>query len=111
MTQTLPAKHDVTQGVLEMRRGEGFVITTDITNLSSTTPSSIVDTIIRASDNTDVTTDFLAVNSPSASGTVITHSEIMPPADAALGTYILNVQFEADGFSPAKRIVYIEVYE
>lgn len=91
--------HEVADGLREMRRGEGVVWSVDVSRWGpSPTPQAI--TIIRETDNQDVTNAFTTTATPTASGNDIVLPEVTVPAGAALGYYRLNFPFEAGGFSP-----------
>jgi len=111
MALKLPKELEVLDGPQPIRQTEGLVFSVDVAKQTSSTPSSATVTIIRQADEADVTATLMAVNTPSIATTVITLDEILIPADAILGDYVVNVEFEAGGYSPGRVYFIIRVYE
>jgi len=100
--------HEVLEGTREMRRGEGITFTLTTTNWASSPTSSAI-SIIKLSDDSDVTADWTETATPTESGDVITLPEITVPSDAAYGEYLVNIPFTAGGFAEGIPYVILRV--
>lgn len=106
-----PKKLSIAEGAIEIRRGEGLVRTLDVSNWGSTTPSSASVTIIRQSDESDVTSALIPAGSASISTTTITLPEILTTTTTELGDYIVTVEYEDGTNSPGRPWFKLVVYD
>jgi hypothetical protein len=103
----------IVEGVQPVRRGEGIVFDVDITDVTSGTASSIVVTVTRQSDESDVTATMMPTNTPAYASGVITLSELVTSGSTALGTYVIDIQFSVsgEGWSPGKWPLLVRIYD
>lgn len=107
----IPASHRIVEGTQYARVGEGYIYTLDIANQSTTTPTNIAVTVTTGNngDGTDVTGDWIATNTPTASGTVITLPEYIVPSGAN-GDYAIEVKYDSGGYNDARRYIPLSVF-